>query len=167
MSMPGSGSLAPIALKRDEGDALWAFGGLAVVKASSDATDGRVFVVEQLAPRGAGSPLHVHHREDETFYVLAGRLTLFVGGERIELAAGECANAPMGVPHVYRVDSPTARWLAICGPAGFDRFLIAASDPAPAEALPPADAPVDLERVGAAAAAAGIELLGPPGALPE
>src|SRR5256885_4608278 len=75
MSTPGSPSLAPIALKRDEGDALWAFGGLAVIKASSEATDGRVFVVEMLAPRGAGSPLHVHHREDEWFYVTDGELT--------------------------------------------------------------------------------------------
>src|SRR5205823_9637042 len=65
MSTPGSPSLGPIALKRDEGDALWAFGGLAVIKASSEATDGRVLVVEMLAPRGAGSPLHMHHREDE------------------------------------------------------------------------------------------------------
>ena len=50
MSTPGSPSLAPIALKRDEGDALWAFGGLAVIKTSREANDGRVFVVEMLAP---------------------------------------------------------------------------------------------------------------------
>src|SRR5205823_6903902 len=53
MSTPGSPSLAPIALKRDEGDALWAFGGLALIKASSEATDGRVLVVEMLAPPGS------------------------------------------------------------------------------------------------------------------
>jgi hypothetical protein len=89
-----------------------------------------------------------------------------VGAEQIRLAAGECTLAPMGVPHVYRVDSPTARWLDICSPAGFDRFVLAASEPAPAAELPPVDAALDLGRVGAAAAAAGIELLGPPGTLP-
>jgi mannose-6-phosphate isomerase-like protein (cupin superfamily) len=145
----------------------WFIHNLARVHVGGEMTGGRMAVVELAGREGDMPPLHVHHREDVTFYVLEGRLTLFVGGERIELGAGECANAPMGVPHVYRVDSPTARWLGIVSPAGFDRFVVAASDPAPAEALPPADAPVDLARIGAAAAAAGIELLGPPGALPE
>ena len=78
-------AVSPIALHAGEGEALWAFGTLATVKASSETSDGRVAVIEQLAPQGAGSPLHVHHREDEWFYVLEGALTFWVGGETNDL----------------------------------------------------------------------------------
>ena len=57
-------AISPIALRQDEGEALWFMGALASIKASSETTDGRV---ELLAPQGVGLPLHVHHREDEWF----------------------------------------------------------------------------------------------------
>src|SRR5439155_6855967 len=62
-------------------------------------------------PGGDSPPLHVHRTEDELFHVLDGMLTLRVGDDLIELAAGATALAPKAVPHTYRVDSPTARWL--------------------------------------------------------
>ena len=58
---------APIALGPGEGEASWFLGCLVTVKASHETTAGRVAVLEHLAPRGAGSPLHVHRREDEWF----------------------------------------------------------------------------------------------------
>jgi hypothetical protein len=85
----------------------------------------------------------------------------------VPLAAGETFRAPQGVPHTYRVESPTARWLVFCEPARFDAFVRAVSEPASAEELPPRGRPVDPERFAAEAAKQGIELLGPPGALPE
>jgi mannose-6-phosphate isomerase-like protein (cupin superfamily) len=80
--------IAPIALTADEGEALWFFGSLTTIKASSQSTAGRVAVIEHLSPRGSGSPLHVHHREDEWFYVMQGELTLWVGGQLINAPAG-------------------------------------------------------------------------------
>ena len=68
--------LAPIALGPGEGEALWFLGFLTTIKASAETTGGRVAVIEHLAPRGAGSPLHVHRREDEWFYVHRGRADL-------------------------------------------------------------------------------------------
>ena len=57
-------SVAPIALADGEGEALWFLGTLAVIKASAETTGGRVAVIEHLAPRGSGSPLHCHSNED-------------------------------------------------------------------------------------------------------
>jgi oxalate decarboxylase/phosphoglucose isomerase-like protein (cupin superfamily) len=112
-------------------------------------------------------PLHVHHGADEIFYVVDGQLSLFVQGhEAAELGPGESTIAPRDVPHVYRVDSDTARWLAVVTPAGFDRFVEEVSEPAEADALPPEGRPHDISRVNAAAARQGIEILGPPGAMP-
>ena len=95
--------LVPIALAPEEGEALWAFGFLATMKASSETTAGRVAVIEHLAPRGAGSPLHVHHREDEWFYVLDGELTFWVGGEVVNAPAGSFVYGPRDVPHTFVV----------------------------------------------------------------
>jgi hypothetical protein len=49
--------LPPIALAPEEGEALWAFGFLATLKASSETSDGRVAVIEHLGPRGAGDAI--------------------------------------------------------------------------------------------------------------
>ena len=98
-------SVAPIALGPGEGEALWFLGGLATVKASAETTGGRVAVIEHLAPRGSGSPLHVHHREDEWFYVLEGELTFWVGGEVIVAPAGSFVFGPRDIPHTFIVSS--------------------------------------------------------------
>jgi mannose-6-phosphate isomerase-like protein (cupin superfamily) len=44
------------------------------VKASAEQTGGRFSLIEELAPGGAATPLHVHREDDETFYVLEGEL---------------------------------------------------------------------------------------------
>jgi hypothetical protein len=74
MSTDSAPSVAPIALQPGEGDARWFLGFLVTIKSSAQTTDGRVAVVEHLAPEGAGSPLHVHHREEEWCYVINGEL---------------------------------------------------------------------------------------------
>ena len=145
---------------------LWFIDGLARIHVSGDETDGRYTVVEIHAPEGDMPPLHVHHDEDEVFHVLDGNVTLFQPGREVRLGAGETFRAEKGVPHTYRVESPSARWLVFCSPARFDDFVRAVSDPAPAEELPPRGRPLDPEALAAAAMERGIELLGPPGALP-
>jgi hypothetical protein len=51
-------------------------------------TAGRVAVIQHLAPKDAGSPLHVHHRENEWFYVPEGELTIWADGQVIRAPAG-------------------------------------------------------------------------------
>ena len=75
-------------------------------------------------------------------------------------------HAARGIPHTYRVESDTARWLAFSDPAGFETFVRAVGVPAETEDLPPAGRPQDPDALAAAAARQGIELLGPPGMLP-
>jgi mannose-6-phosphate isomerase-like protein (cupin superfamily) len=146
---------------------LWFIDGLVRIHVSGDETDGRYCVLENVVPEGDMPPLHVHHEEDEVFHVLEGRISLFLPRRRVELAAGQTFRAPRGIPHTYRVESKVARMLVVCEPARFDRLVLATADRAPAEELPPRGRPLDAEALGAAAAEAGIELLGPRGALPE
>ena len=146
---------------------LWFIDNLAYVHIDGKQTKGAYHLGEVVGREGDMPPLHVHHRDDETFYVLEGEITLFVGDQQIKLVAGQAALAPRGVPHVYRIESDTARWLVITSPAGFEQFIRAISQPAERDELPPAGRPLDPAALAQAAAEVGIEILGPPGALPE
>jgi hypothetical protein len=79
---------------------------------------------------------------------------------------GQAAFIPRGVPHAFRIESEQARWLVINNPAGFERFLRAAGEPAPADELPPPGRAADPGAVAQVAAEYGIEVLGAPGTLP-
>jgi quercetin dioxygenase-like cupin family protein len=155
---------APIALQPDEGEALWFLGVLATIKATAESTNGRVAVIEHLAPRGSGSPLHVHHNEDEWFYVTEGELTFWVGGRTIVAGAGSFVYGPRDIPHTFAVSSDQARFLLVTEPAGFENFMRALAVPAERLGIPPAPtAPPDMEEMQRLAAEYGIEILGPPG----
>ncbi|MHB8643601.1 MAG: cupin domain-containing protein [Gaiellaceae bacterium] len=126
-------------------------------------------LVEIGARKGDMPPLHVHETEDEVFYVLEGELSLFTPAGTQRLAAGVAASGPRGVPHTYRVESETARWLAYAAAGDFASFVAAASRPAEADGLPPETHPTSEQAAGLErlAAAHGIKLLGPPGTLPS
>jgi mannose-6-phosphate isomerase-like protein (cupin superfamily) len=47
------------------------------------------------------APLHVHHADDEAWYVLEGSLTVLVGNEEVEAPAGSGVLAPRGTAHTY------------------------------------------------------------------
>jgi quercetin dioxygenase-like cupin family protein len=145
---------------------LWFIDNLAYVHIDGEQSAGAYHLGEVLGRHGDMPPLHVHHRDDETFYVLDGELTLFVGDHTTTLNAGQAALAPRGVPHAYRVESDNARWLVITSPAGFERFVRAIAEPADRDELPPPGRPIDPAPLAQAAAEVGIEVLGPPGSLP-
>ena len=157
-------AVAPIVARPGEGEALWFLGVLATVKAAGETTGGAVAVIEHLAPRGSGSPLHVHSREDEWFYVIEGELTFWVGGETIVAPAGSFVFGPKGIPHTFLVSSEEARFLLVAEPAGFEEFMRAVGEPAQRLEIPPAATePPDVAGLTAVAATFGIEITGPPG----
>ncbi|HZO98202.1 MAG TPA: cupin domain-containing protein [Gaiellaceae bacterium] len=146
---------------------LWFIDDLATVQLDGAATGGAFDVVELEGRRGDMPPLHVHLEVDEAFYVLEGELSLHLPGRSVRLEAGRALLAPHGVPHVYRVESDRARWLALGTPAGFADFVREAGDEPEAPGLPPAGRVHDQARLAEVAARHGIELLGPPGTLPS
>ena len=157
-------TLAPIAHGPGEGEHFWFFGGLTTIKADGVETGGRVMVTEQLAPRGSGSPLHVHHNEDEWFYVTEGELTFWVGGQVITATAGSFVYGPRDIPHTFAVTSEQARFLLVTEPAGLERFVRAGSEPAHTLTIPaPPSDPPDPPQLAALAGNYGMEILGPPG----
>jgi mannose-6-phosphate isomerase-like protein (cupin superfamily) len=150
----------PLVVAADAGDARWWFAGLAVVKATAADTGGRMTIIEMTEPPGSEAPLHVHHREDESFWVLEGMATFEVGESSFEVRAGDFVFGPRGVPHRYTVGSAGCRMLFITTPGGFEELVIAMSMPADSRTLPPPpEGEPDWERVAAIAKANGCELL--------
>jgi quercetin dioxygenase-like cupin family protein len=145
---------------------LWFIANRARIHLEGVDTGGAFDLVEVEGRQGDMPPLHVHHDHDETFLVMEGRISLHLPGRTVELGPGESSFAPRGVPHVYRVESETARWFGIGNPPGFADFVRDASDRAEGDGFPPSHYVPDLERVGAAGARQGIELLAPPGTMP-
>jgi quercetin dioxygenase-like cupin family protein len=153
--------LRPVAVGKDEGEARWWFGSLAVIKATAADTGGQMTIVEVTEPPGAEAPTHVHGREDEGFWVLDGDVTFRVGDTTIEASTGDYAFGPRGIPHSYRVGAAGCRMLFICTPGGFEELVIAMSEPAGSRTLPPRpEQEPDWDEIAAIAKAHGAELLG-------
>ena len=151
-------------LEEGEGEARWWLGvSLATIKATGKETGGRYTLVEVLEPEGEEAPLHVHHNEDEAFWVIEGDLTFEVGDEVIEASAGSFLFGPKDIPHRYTVNSGPARLLFVLSPAGFEEFIYATSEPAKERTLPPSpEGPPDeaeMEQLRAVARQHGARLL--------
>lgn len=155
---------APYGLAAGEGEALWFLGQLLTIKASAASTGGRMALIEGVAAQGPASPLHVHRRESEWWYVLEGELVIWADGEVIQAPAGSFVYGPVDVPHTFSIVSAQARFLLGTEPAGFEAFVGASAKPAGTKTLPPVGTPApDPARLAELAAEYGIEILGPPG----
>ena len=143
---------------------MWFLGTLAIVKATAESTRGAFGLIDSVIPAGFESPYHVHHAEDESFYVTEGELTFWVGGEVIQGPAGSFVYSPRGIPHTFEVASEEARFLLVAEPAGFEGFMRGVAEPAKelTTPLPPSEPP-DPAQLATAAAEYGIEIVGPPG----
>ncbi len=117
-------------------------------------TNGGLFIVENTFHEKGGPARHLHHEQDEYFYVLAGEFTFEIGERRFVLKPGDSVLGPRGVPHVWAFTGGGAvgRILIAFTPAGkMEPFF---REITKANAMPPQD-PV-LWR------AYGMELVGPP-----
>jgi quercetin dioxygenase-like cupin family protein len=155
---------AAYTLGPEEGTSLWFLGTLMTVKAGGKETAGRFTLIEQLLPPGFAPPPHIHHTDDEAFYVLDGSLRVFCGDRTWASGPGAFVFLPREVAHWFTVDStgPT-RLLQLTAPAGFEAFVEAVGERAGEQVLPPPTAP-DLEKLVAEARAYGYEILTPPAA---
>ena len=93
------------------------------------ASEGALGLVHVEHRPGEMPPLHVHHAEDEGFYVLEGSLTIYLPGESVELGAGDFYLAPRGVPHTFEAGPEGSSTLVQSVPGGFRIFTPAIAHP--------------------------------------
>lgn len=150
------------ALAGGEGEGLWFFNGLMTVKAGGPDTRDAFTLIEAELPAGFGPPPHIHHDEEEGFYVLEGELSISCGEQTWTAGPGAFALLPRDIPHSFRVsDAGNARLLQITSPAQFERFAAEMGEPAQSMTLPP-PSDVDVDKLMRVAPTYGIEMLPPP-----
>lgn len=93
----------------------------ASLKASGRSTAGALTVFETNVE--AGPPLHVHTREDECVYVLAGELSVRCGDAAFDAPAGSFVFLPRGRAHRFWAKDGSARLLLIAVPGGIEHYF--------------------------------------------
>jgi quercetin dioxygenase-like cupin family protein len=134
------GAKPPVAFGRGRQSleqSVWYAGWLLTFLATGEDTGGQFALMEQIARKGNVPPRHIHHREDETFYVIEGEMTFSIGDRTIKATPGTMVFAPRGIAHSFTIDSEQVRILVQVAPAGAERFFKACSVPAPSMTLPP------------------------------
>ena len=141
---------------------VWYNGSLMTFLATGEDTLGRFALIEAVARRGNVPPPHIHHREDEIFYVLEGEIVVSVGDRTIKGTAGTMFFLPRDVPHSFTIESEQIRMLILLTPAGLERWFKEFSVPAPTMTLPPGGEPAysEVQRMLEAAPRYGIEFVG-------
>lgn len=155
-----------VARDQGEGPATWALGALFEHLATGPETGGAFSFTKVTQPSGTATPLHLHTREAEAFYLLDGTMTYQAGEQTYKLSPGSFIYLPTGVPHAFRITGETpASFLAIAAPGGLMDLYDGTGRPAAARRLPSpdeADLGADIQRWLAASAEYGLQVLGPP-----
>ncbi|MDP8909374.1 MAG: quercetin 2,3-dioxygenase [Chloroflexota bacterium] len=146
-----------------EGKKLWVADELMTFKASGEDTGGTYSLTDSSVPPQGGPPPHIHHREDEAFWVLEGELEVFVGERCFKAGAGSFVHLPRGVLHSYQnVGIGPARFLTLIVPAGLEKFFEEVGKPGTDLASSPPFEEEDIERLLAIAPTYGVEIPSPP-----
>jgi mannose-6-phosphate isomerase-like protein (cupin superfamily) len=145
-----------------EGTAVWFLTNRMTIKATAETTGGAYGLIESWIAPGFSPPLHVHHREDEAFWVLEGDVSMRCGDRTFRAGPGSFVFLPRDIPHTFVVEGDTpARMLTLLTPGGGEGLFVAGGRPAEHDGLPPATAP-DLEALRRVSEQYGAEIVGPP-----
>jgi mannose-6-phosphate isomerase-like protein (cupin superfamily) len=99
-------------------------GGRLTLKIGAGDTGEAYSLLRGHTPPGLGPPLHVHAREDETFYVKSGTYDMQCGGEIVRVNAGTCLHLPRYTPHTFRnAGDETAELVELMTPGGLERYF--------------------------------------------
>lgn len=130
--------------------------GSPIVLVAGAETGGRFAVIEARERRDTAQPRHIHTREDEIVYVLAGQVLFEIAGEHRTAPAGACIFLPRDSEHSYRVESDEALLLIFVAPAGLEAYYCELHQSAVAQG-----GQNDIEWLVTLAARFGLTITGP------
>jgi quercetin dioxygenase-like cupin family protein len=142
------------------GRSIWAVGDTYTFKAVSEDTNGVYTLFEASVPPQSGPPPHIHHWEDEAYYVLEGELEILDNNRTIKVSAGSFVHIPRGTLHRFKnVGETTARMLVFFTPGGAENFFFEVGLPAKGGGTAPPLGPEEIERTLALAPKYGWEVV--------
>jgi quercetin dioxygenase-like cupin family protein len=125
------------------------------VKISGTDTGGELAIFEQTSlSQGKGTPLHIHHAQDEIFYVIEGSYKFKVGDEKYSLTTGDSIFLPRKVAHAWTQVSEKGKMLVTMQPAGkLENFFVT---------MAALDHPPSKQEIDAIFAENEMQVVGPP-----
>ncbi|CAM6103369.1 unnamed protein product [Calypogeia fissa] len=112
------------------GMSVWVLGILVTLKAISNETGGIYSVFEEIVPPGAGAPMHMHTREEETWYLLDGEMVWTVGRRSFHATKGCLIHCPRLVPHYFMNKSgKPAHMINTYAPGGLEKWFLQVGEP--------------------------------------
>ena len=149
-----TGEIAPFSVRRDEDRFLAPvnfLNGRFDLKVSAKDTGGGLCVIDTIWLGRGGPPLHLHHEQDEWFFVQEGDFRFRIGEQIYELHAGDSIFGPRRIPHAFVNRSETGRLMVAFQPAGTMEAFFSGGSPHPLS-----EAFKELSRQH------GMEVVGPP-----
>jgi quercetin dioxygenase-like cupin family protein len=154
--------LLPHGFSANEGPAYWFLNSLYIVKATTESSGGAYSMVYSTSPPGHETPYHLHHIEDEAFYVLDGEFTFIADGRKTVLGPGGYIFLPRNIPHGIRCtgSGPSTMLILAMPGTGFLGMMTEMAVPAKELTLP-SPAPPDIEKLTVLCNKYQIDILGP------
>jgi quercetin dioxygenase-like cupin family protein len=132
-----------------------------IYKLEARQSGGKLVCIEVTVPPGQGIPRHRHRDEDESFYIIAGRVLIEgddLGGAPVCLEAGSFFHGPRGWIHGFRCEGPeAAKLLVFISPGAGSEAMFAKL----ADLTLQQGSAIDPARVAAIAGEHGITVIGP------
>jgi quercetin dioxygenase-like cupin family protein len=108
----------------DTGTSYWGPGDRYTFLVTGSQNNGAYFIMEGIVPPGGGPPLHIHHREEESLYLLDGVLEITLGEKTMHATTGDFVQIPRGLVHrFHNTGTTTARLLLFFSPAGMEKYF--------------------------------------------
>ena len=121
-------------------------------------TGGRYTLLEATVLPGGGPPPHIHCREEETFYVLEGKITFQIGDEKCVCGPGTFVHVPIGHLHAFKNESnQAAKMLITFSPSGLEGMFFENGKKLKVGDSPEPTSEEEIERLLASAVRYGIE----------
>src|SRR5688572_22388631 len=93
-------------------------------KLTSDQTAGAFYVCEAVFGPESGSPLHIHHYEDEVIHVLEGEIEIRFDNEKLHAPASGIIHLPKKIPHALQNPLKTPlRIMVHAIPGGLENYF--------------------------------------------
>lgn len=116
-------------LPTSTGQAYWVMGDMFTYLVTGEQSGGSYFtLLVDVAPHG-GPPPHIHHREEEQFYILYGELTFFVGNQTFQANTGDFVHIPRETIHSFKNGQIPSKLLSTFSPAGIEDFFREVGEP--------------------------------------
>ncbi len=150
-------------LQPGAGKSYWVLGDLYTFKTVYQDTQGTYSLMEMIVYPQTGSPLHIHSREDESFFVRSGEIQFQIEDQPFMATPGTFVYLPKGQRHLFaNLSSQPATMLCWITPAGLEEFFMEIGSPADdLTASPPPITDVDIQKTIALAPYYGITILPP------